>query len=71
MSFVRYTLFYEDSEEDPKYSSFVDLEAFEESDDETPDGFSGSEKGSEINPKFDDRSYVRPWDPFENFFSFI
>ena len=68
---MRFTIFREDSSDDEKYSSFVDLEAFEDSDDETPLGFSGSERGQELNPVQDDRSHVKPWDPSENFFSFI
>jgi hypothetical protein len=71
MSFVHYTIFEEDSEEETKYSSFVDLEAFEESDEDAPSGFDGGEKGSEINPEPDNRSHVRPWDPSDIFFSFI
>lgn len=71
MSFIKYTIFDEDSEEETIYSSFVDLEAFEESDEETPEGFDGPEKGSELVPGQEDRSNVRPWDPSENFFRFI
>lgn len=69
MSFVHYTVFDEDSEEETRYSSFVNLEAFEESDDELPEGFRGAENGSELDPPADDRAQVRPWDPSENFFS--
>ena len=70
---MRFTIFREDSsdEDEKRYSSFVDLEAFEESDDETPLGFTGAEKGLELNPAPEDRSHVKPWDPSENFFSFI
>jgi hypothetical protein len=71
MSFINYTIFDEDSEEETRYSSFVDLEAFEESDEDTPAGFDGTEKGSELEPGKEDRSHVRPWDPCENFFRFI
>ena len=72
MSFVHYRIFDEDAEdEDPRYSSFVDLEAFEESDDEAPVGFAKAEKGTEVDAPLDDRTKVKPWDPLENFFSFI
>lgn len=71
MSFVHYTVFDDDSEEEAKYSSFVNVEAFEESDDDVPEGFKGAEKGSELNPLADDRTNVRAWDPSENFFSIL
>ena len=71
MSFIKYTIFDEDSEEETRYSSFVDLEAFEESDADIPEAFDGTEKGSDLEPGQDDRANVRPWDPSENFFRFI
>jgi hypothetical protein len=71
MSFVHYTVFDDESEEDVKYSSFVDLESFEESDEETPEGFGGTERGSDLVHLQDDRSHVKPWDPSENFFSLL
>ena len=71
MSFISYTIFDEDSEEETRYSSFVDLEVFEESDTDTPEGFDGTEKGSDLEPGDGDRSNIRPWDPSEIFFRFI
>lgn len=68
MNFVHYRIF----EEEEKYSSFVDLEQFEESDDDDiPGGFDKTEKGSAIDPAHEDRSRIRPWDSSENFFSWI
>ena len=67
MSFVHYTLFEEDSEEE-QYSSFVNIEEFE---DETPEGFDRADNGSEINPVSEERNNIRPWDPSEIFFCII
>jgi hypothetical protein len=71
MSFINYTIFDEESDEETRYSSFVDLEAFEESDEDAPEGFDGTEKGLALEPGREDRSRVSPWVPCENFFSFI
>jgi hypothetical protein len=70
MSFIHYTIFDDESEEE-NYSSFVNIEEFEDSDTETPEGFDGSKKGSELNPVQEDRSHVKPWDPSEVFFSHL
>jgi hypothetical protein len=70
MSFVRfYHVVEDDSDDEPvaKYSSFVDLEEFEED----PKGFSSEKPGSEIDPVPEDRGHVKPWEPSENFFSYI
>ena len=71
MSFVRYQVFDdEESEEEPtsKYSSFVDLEEFE---DDPPEAFSLEKPGSSLEQPQDDRDGVKGWDPHEDFFSCI
>jgi len=63
----------DEEDEDPKYSSFVDLEDFEE--DQPPEGFEGLQTGSNIEEgpmeRGEEGSPPRPWDPSESFFAYI
>jgi len=67
----------DEEEEDQKYSSFVDVEDFEE--DDTPGGFEGLQKGSSLEESSgetsergeEEGSPPSPWDPSENFFAYI
>jgi hypothetical protein len=70
---MTYTFFSnsDSEEEDTKYSSFVDLEEFE---DDEPQAFDGTEKGSEINSSGRGEEEMEgpvPWDPSESFFAYI
>jgi hypothetical protein len=71
---TRYRIFKteSDSEEEEKYSSFVQEEEFEG--DEECEGFQGVQKGSEIERVWEPREWtptILPWDPSENFFAYI
>jgi hypothetical protein len=67
---MTYTFFTtSDSDEDEEYSSFVDLEDFEE--EEEPQGFEGTKKGSELNSTSPDSGGPVPWDPSESFFAYL
>jgi len=59
-----------DEEEEEKYSSFVDIEEFED-DEEEPRGFEGTKKGSELNSSSPDSVGPVPWDPSESFFAYL
>jgi len=71
---MTYTFFTtSDSEdEDPKYSSFVEFEDFEE---DPPEGFEGPQKGSSLEESSEGASeeaeLPRPWDPAESFFAYL
>ena len=66
MTYTFFTTSDSDEEKEEKYSSFVELEDFEE---EEPQGFEGVEKGSELNSPSPDS--VVPWDPSESFFAYL
>jgi len=73
MTYTFFTINSESEEEDPKYSSFVDLEEFED-DDEVPEGFEGLQKGSSLEGGGDEsleNPGPRPWDPAESFFAYL
>ena len=76
---MTYTFFTnsDSEEEDTKYSSFVELEEFEE-DDEEPRGFVRVQTGSDLGPTPEgpgiwesSREAPTPWDPAESFFAYI
>jgi hypothetical protein len=65
---MKYTYFYT-NEYETRYSNIIDEEEFE---DEEPEAYGGTQKGNDLDePQDDDRSKVKPWDPSENFFSYI
>ena len=71
---MTYTFFTINSESDEEeYSSFVELEEFEE--DEVPEGFEGLQKGSSLEGGGDESlektSGPAPWDPAESFFAYL
>jgi len=66
---MTYTFFTINSESDEEeYSSFVELEEFEE--DEVPEGFEGLQKGSSLEES-SERAGPAPWDPAESFFAYL
>lgn len=69
---MTYTFFTINSESDEEeYSSFVELEEFEE-DDEVPEGFEGLQKGSSLEGgPSEEAELPRPWDPAESFFAYL
>jgi hypothetical protein len=68
---MTYTFFTINSESDEEeYSSFVELEDFEE--DEVPEGFEGLQKGSSLEGgPSEEAELPRPWDPAESFFAYL
>jgi len=66
MSYTFFTTSDSDEEEEERYSSFVDLEDFE--DDEVPGGFEGPQKGSSLE---ESSEAPGPWDPAESFFAYL
>jgi hypothetical protein len=58
----------DEEEEEERYSSFVDLEEFE--DEDHPEGFEGLQKGSSLEES-SERAGPTPWDPAESFFAYI
>jgi hypothetical protein len=59
-----------DEDEDPKYSSFVEFEDFEEED--PPEGFEGVQRGSSLEGgPSEEAELPRPWDPAESFFAYL
>jgi len=69
----------DEEEEEERYSSFVDLEEFED-DDEVPEGFEGLQKGSSLEGGGDEssektsgreRAEPVPWNPAESFFAYL
>ena len=67
MTYTFFTTSDSEEEEDTKYSSFVELEDFEE--DEEPQAFDGTEKGSNIQEE--ETEGPVPWDPAESFFAYL
>jgi hypothetical protein len=77
---MTYTFFTnsDSEEEDTKYSSFVELEEFEEDDEEEPHGFVRVQTGSNIGPDPEGPGIwessgeaPKPWDPSESFFAYL
>jgi len=82
---MTYTFFTINSESDEEeYSSFVELEEFED-DDEVPEGFEGLQKGSSLEESTEapapcessektswrERAEPVPWNPAESFFAYL
>lgn len=55
-------------EERVRYTHVIEEEEFE---DEEPNGFEGVQVGTDLDPQDETASTVHPWDPSENFFSYI
>jgi hypothetical protein len=70
MTYTFFTTTSDSEDEDPKYSSFVELEDFEE---DPPEGFEGPQKGSSLEESSErgERAGPVPWDPAESFFAYI
>jgi len=66
MTYTFFTTSDSDEDEDPKYSSFVEFEDFEEE----PEGFEGPQKGSSLEES-SERAGPAPWDPAESFFAYL
>jgi len=71
MTHVKYWVVEEDDEEPEEitYSNIIEEEDYEEED--SPEGFEGAQKGSDITESSEEASLPRPWDPTENFFAYI
>jgi hypothetical protein len=72
MTHVKYWVVEEDDEiEEIKYSNILEEEEYEE--DDSPEGFEGLQKGSELDggESSGKTSGPVPWNPAESFFAYI